>query len=352
MRPELTVRTLPESEYPAWNDLVAKAPEGSIYNTPEYLAALCEATGGHFRILVAERSDEIVGGIALYEERRRWGTVVSPRLLLYYNGPVLRPYATKYPSQRTSRRVETLEALADALYAEPYARVRLKPRAALTDLRVFQQRGWRVAASYSYVVPLDDLKAQRERVEQNLRRLIDRCVRQGICFTDDNDFHSYFVMHLQLHERKGAPLYLPEPAFERWFRRLQAAGLARLFHARLPDGRSIAAQITLLGSHPVTHTVSAAADAEFLNLGASAFLRWRAFERLAELGYRGNDLTDAALNPVTHFKSQLGGELQLALEVQRPDSVRLRTGEAVERRVRRARQLAGRAARALLGRPR
>jgi hypothetical protein len=159
-------------------------------------------------------------------------------------------------------------------------------------------------------------------------------------------------MHRQLHERKGAPLYLPEPAFERWFRRLQAAGLARLFHARLPDGRSIAAQITLLGSHPVTHTVSAAADAEFLNLGASAFLRWRAFERLAELGYRGNDLTDAALNPVTHFKSQLGGELQLALEVQRPDSARLRTGEAVERRVRRARQLAGRAARALLGRPR
>ncbi|HEU4587682.1 MAG TPA: GNAT family N-acetyltransferase [Gemmatimonadales bacterium] len=352
MRPELTVRTLPESEYPVWNDLVAKAPEGSIYSTPEYLAALCEATGGRFRVLVAQRHDEIVGGVALYEERRRGGTVVSPRLLLYYNGPVLRPYATKYPSQRTSRHVETLAALAGALDAGPYARVRLKPRAALADVRAFQQRGWRVALSYSYVVPLHDLAAQRERVEQNLRRLIDRCSRQGICFTDDDDFDSFFAMHLQLHERKGAPLYLPKPAFERWFRRLHAAGLARLFQARLPEGRSIAAQITLLGGHPVTHTAAAAADGEFLNLGASAFLRWRAFERLAELGYRGNDLTDAALNPVTHFKSQFGGELQLALEVQRPESTTLRTAEAVERHWRRARRLAGRAARTLLRRPR
>jgi hypothetical protein len=352
MKPEVTVRTLGESDYEAWNDLVAKAPEGSIYSTPEYLAALCEATGGRFRIVAAQKGDEIVGGVALYEESGRWGTVVSPRLLLYYNGPVLRSYETKYPSQRTSRHLEALEALADALGTEPYARLRLKSRAALTDLRVLQQRGWHAWPTYTYVVPLDDLKAQRERVEQNLRRLIDRCGRQGIGFTDDDDFESFFAMHLQLHERKGAPLYLPKPVFEQWFRRLKAAGLARLFQARLPDGRSIAAQITLLGPHPVAHTVCAGADFEYLNLGASAYLRWRSFEALAELGYRGNDLTDASLNPVTHFKSQLGGELQVAFEIQRDDAATLRAAEIAKRTLRRARGLAGRVARTVLRRPR
>ncbi len=351
MRPEVTSRTLGESDYDAWNELVAKAPEGSIYSTPEYLAALCEATGGRFRIVAAQKGDELVGGVALYEEPGRWGTIVSPRLLLYYNGPVLRAYETKYPSQRTARHLETLKVLADALGAEPYARLRLKPRAALADLRVFQDRGWRVWPAYTYVVSLEDLKGQRERVDQNLRRLIDRCTRQGICFTDDDDFESFFAMHLQLHERKGAPLYLPKAAFERWFRRLKAAGLARLFQARLPEGRSIAAQITLLGSHPVAHTVSAGADCEFLNLGASAFLRWRSFDALAALGYRGNDLTDAALNPVTHFKSQLGGELQAALVAQRPDAPKLRAAESVERTLRRARSLAGRAVRTVLRHP-
>ncbi len=351
MRLELTVKLLAESDYPAWNDLVAKSPEGSIYSTPEYLAVLAEATGGRFRILAACRGTELLGGVALYEEPSRWGTIVSPRLLLYYNGPVLRAYETKYPSQRTARHLDTLEALEEALRAEPYARVRLRARSPLTDLRVFSQRGWRAWPTYSYVVPISDLTAQRERVEQNLRRLIDRCGRQGICFTDDDDFDSFFRLHNQLHERKGAPLYFPRSVFEGWFHRLKAAGLCRLFQARLPDGQSLAAQIVLLGRHPVTHTVTAAADMDHLQLGASAFLRWRAFETLASLGYQANDLTDAALNPVTHFKSQLGGDLQTCLVIQRPDGRALRAAESVNRAWRGTRRAAARTVKRLLRRP-
>jgi hypothetical protein len=347
MKPGVVVRPLAEAEHEAWNDLVAKSPEGSIYAAPEYLAALCEATGGSFRILGAFRGDELVGGVPLYEERTRWGTVVSTRLLLYYCGPVLRDHETKYPSQRTARQLEVHEALAHALGATPYARVRFRARSPVTDVRGFQAAGWRAWPTYTYVVPIADLGAQRERVEQNLRRLIDRCGRQGILFTDDDDFESFFAVHLQLHERKGGPLYLPRPQFERYFRRLKAAGLCRLFHARLPEGLSIASQLTLLGRHPVVHTVTAGAHADYLNLGASAFLRWKAFEALAALGYKGNDLTDAALNPVTHFKTQLGGDLETCFVLERREATRLAVGERVEAAVHRARRLAGAALRRL-----
>lgn len=343
MKRGIAVRPLGETEYAAWNDLAARSPEGSIYATPEYLGALCEATGGRFDILGAFQGDELVGGVPVYEESRGYGTVVSTRLLLYYCGPVLRSYETKYPSQRTTRQLAILEALVQALDGRGYARCRLRTRSPLSDIRAFQARGWRASPTYSYVVPIADLAAQRERVEQNLRRLIDRCGRQGVVFTDDDDFDSFFAVHLQLHERKGAPLYLPRPAFERYFRRLKAAGLCRLFHARLPEGLSIASQLTLLGRHPVVHTVTAGAHADYLNLGASAFLRWKAFEALAALGYQGNDLTDAALNPITHFKSQLGGDLQLNLEIERPESTRLVIAERVGAVSRRARRL-GRAA--------
>lgn len=81
----------------------------------------------------------------------------------------------------------------------------------------------------------------------------------------------------------------------------------------------MASQLVLLGSHPVCHTVSAGTDSEFMKSGVSAFLRWKSFERLAELGYKANDLTDAALNPVTHFKSQFGGDLHLNLVLTKPD---------------------------------
>jgi hypothetical protein len=36
------------------------------------------------------------------------------------------------------------------------------------------------------------------------------------------------------------------------------------------------------------------------------------------MGFTGADLTDAALNPVTHFKSQLGGDLHLFLQLDAP----------------------------------
>src|SRR5476649_289464 len=99
VKPGLVASVLTEAEFPEWNDLVARSPEGSIYSTPEYLDVLCGAAGGTFRILATRKGGDLLGGIALYERRSRPGAYVSPRLLLYYNGIVLRPCDTKYPSQ-------------------------------------------------------------------------------------------------------------------------------------------------------------------------------------------------------------------------------------------------------------
>jgi hypothetical protein len=316
----LVARVLTESEFPEWNDLVARSPEGSIYSTPEYLDALCGAAGGSFRILAVRKGDDLLGGIALYERRSRSGTYVSPRLLLYYNGIVLRPYETKYPSQRTARHNEILESLLDGLAGLNYGRIALRCRSPLTDVRALLAKGWSARPHYTYVVPLTDMDALRARMEQNLRRLVDRCTAQGLTVTEDDDFESFFRLHSQIHERKGANLYLPRAAFQRYFERLRTGGLARLYHARLPGGMSVSTQLVLLGSHPVSHTVSAAADSEHLKLGATAFLRWNVFRRLSEQGVVANDLTDAALNPVTHFKAQLGGDLEMCLFLEAPES--------------------------------
>jgi Acetyltransferase (GNAT) domain len=346
---EVTTRFLSEDEYPRWAGLVAASPDGSPYSLPAYLDALCAATGARFRILVAERDAKIVGGIALYERRSRLGSYLSPRLLMYYNGLVLVPHEAKYPSSVSSWQLQTLAALERALSALGLAHIKLRSRSTLADLRMFQSRGWSSVPSYSYVVDISNLAAAWDRVDKNLRRLVTRCTEQGLVLTEDGDFESFHRMHVQTHDRKRAPLYLPRDAFVAFVARLRTEGLARLYHARLPDGRSIASQLVLLGAHPVTHTASAAADAEFLSTGASAFLRWRVFEQLSAEGYRANDLTDAELNPVTHFKSQLGGDLVLNLTVSRPSGVVWRTGEfagALPMRIKRRVLTIARAARA------
>jgi hypothetical protein len=58
------------------------------------------------------------------------------------------------------------------------------------------------------------------------------------------------------------------------------------------------------------------------------------------LGYAANDLTDAELNPVTHFKSQLGGNLETSLVLSGRDSGRFRSHTALLRGVGAAKQIA------------
>lgn len=343
MATEVTTRFLADSEYEHWAALVGAAPAGSVYSLPHYLLALCAATDARLRVLVAEHDGRIIGGIGLYERRNRGGTCVSPRRLLYYNGLVLVAHASTYPAQRTAWDLRTMAALERRLVALGYARLRIKTRAPAVDARVFMNRGWTATPIYSYVVDITDLDRAWQCTDKNLRRLINRCKDQDLTVTIDDDFDAFHRLHRQTHERKDAPLYLAHDPFKTFVKRLQAHGLCRLYHARLAQGTVVASQLVLTGPHPVTHTVCAAADAEFLRLGASAFLRWKVFEDLAHAGYQANDLTDAELNPVTQFKSQLGGDLTLCLELSRPDSLRWRANEQLASAPQRARRALSRA---------
>lgn len=313
MGDKLTTRFLQPGDYSRWTTFVAGAPAGSIYALPDYLDALCTATGGAFRVLVAEHDDRIAGGIALYEHAGN----SLPRLLLYYNGIVLAPGHESGDFKHTETALHTLGALEAALTALPYARIRFKSRWPLHDWRVFQSAGWSLAPRWSYEVDISDVAQAWNRLDKNARRLVRRAEDAGITLSTEGDFDAFYALHRATAERKGAPLYLPEAAYRQFVATLHAHNLACLYEARLPEGKVVASQLVLTGPHPVSHTVCAGSSKETLSSGAATFLRWKAFEALAAAGYRGNDLTDAELNPVTRFKAQLGGDLKLFFEASR-----------------------------------
>lgn len=323
---KFTTEILTEEQYLPWNKLIADSPDGSIYSMPEYLDVLCSTGGGRFQILAVRHGDELVGGIALYERDSFFGTFVSPRLLLYYNGIVVQGFKTKYPSEQTAQQIKVMQALADAITNVKYGAVMLRSRSGVQDVRPFLVDGWITRPSYSYVVSIDNIPAAWERMEQNLRRLVARCENKGLFLSDDDDFEGFFALHKNTLGRRGVGVYLPYDAFNTYYQGLKRQGLAHLLSARTQEGRMVASQLVLLGPCPVCHIVSAAADPEFNKLGASAFLRWKSFEALARMGFKAVDLTDATLNPVTHFKSQLGGSLELSLVLESASTLRYRLG--------------------------
>ena len=339
---------LPEARHEAWTRFVEQAPFGSIYSTPAYLSALCSATGGRYRVLAVQKGEEIVGGVALYEEDTPGGTLVSPRLLLYYNGPVLIGLDSRYPYRETSEHVRILGEMQSWLATAGYGRLTLKCLPGFHDVRALASGGWSVRPTWSYVVPISDLEQCWSRIEQNLRRLVNRAEKEGITATEDDDFESFFRLHASTMDRKDRGVYLGADRFERYFRALYAQGKATLFHARLADGTSVATAMVLLGNHPVAQTVSAAADPEHQARGTNPFLRWHSFRALHERGFRGVDLTDATLNPVTRFKGQLGGDLVMSLEADAPRTLRFSGWENGNRVYRRLRAIPGSVVRRVL----
>jgi hypothetical protein len=331
MSRKIRTKFLAEDDFDLWSDMVGRAAAGSIYSLPAYLDVLCAAVGGHYRILGAFKGDELLGGIALYECRRGLVRVVSNRLLLYYNGLVIKDRPSKYPSEITSLQLAVLDALEEALSKSGLAHIRIHSRHPIADLRVFLARGWRANPAYSYVVDFRDLGLTWSRIAHNLRRLIRRCESHDFSFVADNDFESFYRLHVQTHERKGSPIYLRKGDFKRYFEKLRAANLCRLYHLKLPGDRAVASQLVLLGEHPVSHTVAAAADSEFLQSGVNPNLRWHVFQALAKLGYSANDLTDATLNEVSRFKSQLGGALVTNLVLVKERAFLYRTSLLVDR---------------------
>ena len=337
----ISITQLQPEERDEWSSFVRSSPLGSPYSLPEYQEAFATAVGGSAVTVLARRGETIVGGISLVERKVPFGRYVAPGLLQYYNGFVLRDYETRYPSQRAARQNHAVAALAAGVLARGYGRLEIRSRSPFVDARPLLASGWAAAPSYSYVVPLDDLDGLWSRVDQNLRRLIERARGSGVEFVVGGDFDAFYDLHVATAGRKTAPIYLPQEVFRAFYETLESKDLCSLFHARGPDGAILASQLVLLG-HRVTHTVTAAADASRQSTGSNPFLRWSVFEHLAGRGYAANDLTDASYGPVARFKSQLGGDLVVSLVVRRPTSPVYLAQRAALRAARTARSIAER----------
>jgi hypothetical protein len=318
------VRLLGEAEYAAWDAFVAtQARTGSIYSTAAYLDILCRAAGGTFSIAAIEDDGALVAGMGVYRQRIHGHEVITRRMLLHYNGIVLRDELLAFEGS-PSQRLAVLDAFCEFLGRQKAAAVILNCRDGAQDFRPFLDRDWQVKPSYTIVVPTADTAQLWHRFDRNVRRMVRRAEAAGCTVSPDNDFDALYRSHEEVHRRKGAPLYLARQAFARYVDELLAARLAVIFTARLANGTPAATQLVLLGEHRCSHTTCAGSFAAHLAPGTAYLLRWRTFVALEALGYTANDLTNATRGRVTSFKEQFGGALAMNMAVRSPSRMSYR----------------------------
>lgn len=324
MSKALMIKYLDSSEYEKWDKFVDESQHGSIYSKSYFLEAISQVYNADFRILSVFRNDDLVGGMGVYFNKTKYGDTIHIPPLLYYNGLVIRDFPTKYPSISTYKQLEIINAIIDELEGGKYASVDISSRHTFRDLRVFAWRGWKIWPRYTYLVPISNLNQQWNHVEQNVRRLINRCESENMTLVIDDDVETFIQLNENTYRRKGLAPYLDRDRFLEIYQTLKKHDSCQIYFVSLPDGRRISTQVVLMTKHPVTHTWMAGSDHEFLQTGASAFLRWKVFEDLNRRGYAFNDLTDATIDSVAKFKSQFGGSLEQSFVVYKVISSRLK----------------------------
>ena len=256
---------------------MAASAQGSLYATSQYLSALCEATAGNFRILAAARGNELVGGIALFEQQQGSLTRVAPRPLLYYNGLVLCESTSKYPSLATAKLLEVSSAIEAQISSSCYEKVVLKNHWSFLDARSF----WRRAGPFARIF----IRCRsRHRGGLAARRTEPVAWSEGVrskAFASLKTTTSpAFRLHAAGVERQECRLLARGPFLG--FIRRPSPRASAVSTTRLPTGQSISAQIVLTGPHPVSHT-SARRRIPASQHGATAFRRWKVFEALSIL---------------------------------------------------------------------
>ncbi|MCC6300144.1 MAG: GNAT family N-acetyltransferase [Anaerolineales bacterium] len=327
---DVQVRYLTPSEYDLWDRFVDESPQGSIYSQSYFLEEFCKAKGGQFRILAVYKHDELLGGVGLYYRKSRYGDRIFLQAPLYYNGFILKRFDSKYPSINSSREAEVIRAILSELEGGTYASAELASRFTFDDPRLLLWRDWQIWPRYTYLVPIHDLKNQWDKVEQNLRRLVSRCEKEGMTLEPSDDADAFYSMNESTYRRKGAHPYLSRQQFLSLHRELSRRNACHIYFATTAAGKRAAGQVVLMSKHSVTHTWMAGSDPEFLRSGASAFLRWKAFEDLSRRGYEYNDLTDAMNEPVAKFKGQFGGDLRPSFVLYKTFSSKLRLHTRIE----------------------
>jgi CelD/BcsL family acetyltransferase involved in cellulose biosynthesis len=265
-----------QQDDPAWLDLVAAAPEATVFHLPSWTRVVADTYG--FPATVLAQRDErggVAAGVPLMRVRR-------------LSGPawVSLPFSDHCPP--LARDLASLGRLAAGL-AGWTARhgVPVEVRGGLPS-----RHGWRDAAvGVRHVMALDEgAEALRARLSETHRRRLRQAERSGLrvrCSRSADDMAAFYRLHLLTRRRQGVPVQ-PRRFFRALWQRVVAPGQGVVLLVETPAGQAVAGAVVLSWNGTATGKFQAS-DATSWELRPNHACYWAALRWASETGHRRFD---------------------------------------------------------------
>ncbi|HTY52973.1 MAG TPA: GNAT family N-acetyltransferase [Methanomicrobiales archaeon] len=304
------VRALEKDEYSAWDALAARSPQGTIYQSVDWLTFCSRELGLDLSLFGAYREKELRAGIPLFIHRKSGlvGIGDSVCYLTPYTGLLLDPGPSRGGRGETAMAGYRgiVDAFCGALEGAPLGSVTVTNSPAIQDIRPFLWRGWREAVRYTHIF---DLAGDIDRaLDRRVRSVLSHSTAREITVGESADTDTFSRLSSATFGRKGIRVPVPERAWREMVALLKRRGSGTMFEARLPGGEVSNMSIVLWDSRRA-YILAAASDPDFLGMNGMTVLDYHVLAEMKKRGFPEIDLMMANLPELASYAGKFNPRL-------------------------------------------
>jgi hypothetical protein len=297
---EITCQILRQEEYPEWDNLIDRSPNGTIFHYSWWL----QTTSADFTILaIRNERGVIVAGMPIPFERRHGLKLFrSPRMTPYL-GPVFDVSNIDNTCDRLHFMRTNGELLARNI--KSYDCVRYVAGACAPDLQGFLWAGFRVNLAYTFRFPsthtLDQITAGMTRT--HLQKLT-KAMRLNLTVVRDEGIEDLVLLYRKTFEKQGLKPTCSEDFLRRLWNAAYSQERAHLYVARTRDEKPVAALLTVYDNR-TTYQIVSGVNPDFREIPGAYLILWKAMQDTLLAG-RDYDFEGSGLRGVECFYRRWG----------------------------------------------
>jgi hypothetical protein len=312
------VRKLTQDEYPLWDAIVEKSPQGTIFHSSAWIRKCSELLLKKGILYGFFKNKNLVGGCSIYSNQRLpfLSIATSTEIMIPYGGYIFSPAGSSKVHKNESSRNKIITGINNELIKTfDYINIRNSP--AFIDIRPFIWNGWQSSVHYTYFLNLEGDFAGK--ISRKIHQTIRKSQKLGITFKKETDLDLCYLLIVKTYEKQ----HLVPPVSKNFIKQIIdliiSKNIGEMWVARTSTGEPAAAEI-IMWDNKRAHRWIAASDAKFKNTGATSLLMFEIFQDLQTRGFREINLMCANEPYLAEFVSKFQPRLIPYYSVERSNS--------------------------------
>jgi hypothetical protein len=314
------VRILETDEYPLWNGLVDKSPQGTIFHTSSWLFSARDTSQIKTELFGAFYDDQLIGGCAIHSKKFAhilpYATTSLP--LTPYGGIIIQPHESSKIREREKDEWSIIQSILSCITRKHPHFISLTMSPYVIDIRPYIWQGWTEIVKYCYIFHLSG--NIEENISKNVRRSINKANKYGIIAKRKWYKEIYWNLVLNTYHKQGIKPPFSQKLLYSLIDTIQEKQNGEMWIAETSYGEVASAEI-IIWDHQMVYRLSAASHDQYKQTGATSFLLFEIMNHLQGKGFRELNLMAGNTPHLAKFISSFNPELVPYYAVQKNQGI-------------------------------